>query len=839
MPGSSYSSKKLLTLSSLRFLNRHRWQSWLTVIGVMLGVTMVVAVDLANSSARRAFSLSLESIAGATTHQIIGGPLGIPESIYTQLRTELAIRTSLPLVTGQVTIAGEPFTLLGVDPISEAQIGRHTAGLQYQGLNTAFSNNDAVMLSERAATRLDLKLNDVFELQTGSRILPVTLVTIFPSDNPAATDGLLFADIAIAQRLLKRFGYLDRIDLILDKEASTYLKAWLPQGLSLIDSESRNNHLQQMSEAFHINLTAMSLLALLVATLLIYNTVTLSVLQRRKTLGIYRALGVTRSEMFFLVIRESLLLATLASLAGLVLGLLLGQVLVQLVTRTVNDLYFSLHVTAFIIDPVSLVKGFAVGIGMSLAACSLPAWEASRNSPISVLQRSALERGWQRKLPKIAIGAAILLALGFLIISPTHGTLIEGFVALTFIVLGFCLLVPVLVIVATRLLLRGLSPWLGSTARIAIRDISAGISRTGMAVAALTVAVSVTIGVGVMVSSFRETVNIWLGQYLSADIYISTVDRRSNALTPELASRLEAIKGVSAVSPSRMTTIETEYGPIRLLAITPIPGKSSLPLKIAIDDAPARFERGEGVMVSEPLAYHQHIEPGDNISVVTEKGTKSLLVLGVYYDFTSSAGMLALHRNTYKHWWNDDSISTLSLYREANADRAALLNRVKLALNSDGEQIRVSSNGEIREVAIGVFDRTFEITRVLRILAIIVAFIGVLSALMALQLERTREFAILRATGMTPKQVGFMILGQTGLIGLLAGLLSIPLGLLMAEILIEVINRRSFGWSMLHQIPSGVILEAMLLAIFAAVLAGIYPALKAASISPAQALREE
>lgn len=839
MPGSSRSFKKLLTLSSLRFLSRHRWQSWLTVIGVMLGVAMVVGVDLANSSARRAFSLSLESIAGATTHQIIGGPLGIPESIYTRLRTDLAIRTSLPLVSGQVTIDGEPFLLLGVDPISEAQNGRHTTGFQYQGLSTAFSSDDTVMLSERAAARLNLSLNDVFELQRGNRKLSVKVAAIFPSDNPAATDGLLFTDIAVAQRLLNRFGRLDRIDLILDEESRIRLKSWLPQGLSLVDSESRNSNLQQMSEAFHINLTAMSLLALLVATLLIYNTVTLSVLQRRKTLGIYRALGVTRAEMFFLVMRESLLLATIASLAGLVLGLLLGQVLVQLVTRTVNDLYFNLHVTAFIIDPVSLAKGFAVGIGMSLAACSLPAWEASRNLPINVMQRSVLERGWQRKLPIIAIGAFILLAIGFLIISPTHGTLIEGFVALTFIVLGFCLLVPVLVILATRFLLRVLSPWLGSTARIAIRDISAGISRTGMAVAALTVAVSVTVGVGVMVSSFRETVNVWLGQYLSADIYITTADRRGTGLTPALASRLEGIEGVSSVSSGRMTTVETEYGPIRLLAITPVPGKSSLPLKTALDDAAVRFDRGEGIMISEPLAYHQQIEPGDHINVVTERGTKSFPVLGVYYDFTSSTGMIALHRNTYKQWWSDDGISTLSLYRESNADRAKLLKRVKLAVKSDGEQIRVSSNGEIREVAIAVFDRTFEITRVLRVLAVVVAFVGVLSALMALQLERTREFAILRATGMTPKQVAFMILGQTSLMGVLAGLLSIPLGLLMADILIEVINRRSFGWSMLHQIPPGVILEAMVLAIFAAALAGVYPALKAASISPALALREE
>jgi len=820
-------------------MNRHRWQSWLTVIGVMLGVTMVVGVDLANSSARRAFSLSLESIAGPTTHQIIGGPTGIPEKIYTKLRTDLAIRSSLPMVTGQVIIRGEPFSLLGVDPISEANVGRHTAGLQYQGLGSAFSSGDSVMLSERAAARLNLKRSDVFNLKRGGEVIPVKLAATFPSDNPAATDGLLFADIAVAQRLLNRFGYLDRIDLILDQTTSASIRTWLPPGLSLVESESRNDNLRQMSEAFHINLTAMSLLALLVATLLIYNTVTLSVLQRRNTLGIYRALGVTRKEVFFLVIRESLVLATIASLAGLLLGLLLGQVLVQLVTRTVNDLFFNLHVTAFIIDPISLIKGFVVGLGMSLAACSLPAWEASRNQPISVMQRSVLERRWQHRLPKLTVCAIIMLTIGFLILSPTHGTLIEGFVALTFIVLGFCLLVPVFLILATRSLLQLFSPWLNSTARIAIRDISAGMSRTGMAVAALTVAVSVTVGVGVMVSSFRETVNVWLGQYLSADIYISTADRSGTGLTQPLVVRLEAIPGVSAVSSSRVTTIETEFGPIRTIATTPIKGTASLPLKHSIDDALALFDQGKGIMISEPLAYHQQLAPGDNISVVTNEGTKSLAILGVYYDFTSSTGMIALHRSAYQQWWNDDRISTLSIYRAANTNQAELLKTVKMVLQDEGEQIRVISNREIREVAIAVFDRTFEITRVLRILAIVVAFVGVLSALMALQLERTREFAILRATGMTPKQISLMIFGQTSLMGVLAGLMSIPLGLVMANILIEVINRRSFGWSMLHQVPNTVLIEALLLAIFAAALAGVYPALKASTISPAQALREE
>jgi putative ABC transport system permease protein len=327
-------------------VNLHRWQSWLTFVGVMIGVTMVVGVDLANSSARRAFALSLESIAGSVTHQIIGGPKGVPESVYTRLRTELAVRSSLPMVIGQVTIEGQNFSLLGVDPISEADLGRHVAGLDQQGLGRALLDDNAVMLSQRSADNLGLHVSELFELTVSGQSYMVNLVAVYLSENPAATEGLLFADIAVAQRLLKSYGRLDRIDLILDDGDVENLRAWLPEGLDLVASETRNKSLRQMSEAFHINLTAMSLLALLVAALLIYNTVTLSVLQRRNTLGIFRALGVTRKEIICLVLGESMMLAVVSTIAGLVLGLLLGQALVQLVTRTVTDLYFNLHVTA-------------------------------------------------------------------------------------------------------------------------------------------------------------------------------------------------------------------------------------------------------------------------------------------------------------------------------------------------------------------------------------------------------------------------------------------------------------------------------------------------------------
>lgn len=843
MPGSSTagaagkpSGSPLLLRSSLRFLLRRRWHSSLTLIAVMLAVAMVVGVDLANSSARKAFALSLESISGSTTHQIIAGAGAIDETVYTRLRTERGIRSSLPLVTGTVTIDGQSFTLLGIDPISEIALGRHSAGLASGGLDRALFTDNAAMVSQRVAAQLNLQTGDSFNVSTGQQQHSLVLTSAFASANPAATEGLLFVDIALAQRLLQRYGLLDRIDLTVSDSQAQSLENWLPAGLQIVQSETRNNNLQQMSEAFHINLTAMSLLALLVAALLIYNTVTLSVIQRRKTLGIFRALGLSRRELFTLVLKETALLATVASLAGIVLGSLLGQALVHLVTRTVDDLYFNLHVSAFLFDPASLLKGFLLGLGLALLAAILPAWEASKSTPIAAMQRSSLERSHWRNLPRMGLVAALSIALGCLMLVPQQGSLIEGFVALTFIVIGCCLLVPLLLVATTCLTMRLLKPLLSSIARIAVRDISAGISRTGMAVAALTVAVSVTVGVGVMVNSFRVTVNTWLEQYLSADIYVSSSERSGSALSPALAAQLATLTGIASVSASRVTRVESQFGPLPLLALTTTASDSRLPIKQMVEGGWQRFVNGEGLMISEPLAYHRKLVPGDSVRLLTAQGERALPVLGIYYDYSSSVGMLALQRERYRALWADDHISSLSLSASPGQNLAELLQRVKSQLPTGSSAI---SNGEIRTVAIAVFDRTFEITGILRILAVLVAFVGVLSALMALQLERSREFAIMRATGMTPRQLATMIFAQTGLMGLMAGIFSIPLGLIMAKILIEVINERSFGWSILYQLPPGVLLEALSLALVAALLAAVYPAWRAATVAPALALREE
>ena len=251
-----------------------------------------------------------------------------------------------------------------------------------------------------------------------------------------------------------------------------------------------------------------------------------------------------------------------------------------------------------------------------------------------------------------------------------------------------------------------------------------------------------------------------------------------------------------------------------------------------------QFDEEEAVFVSEPFAYRNRLGSGDTLILVTRSGGKPFRIAATYQSYDAGSGSVFMSRATYVKHWNDQTIDALGIYLERGAD----IDKVMLALErtSNGKQaILVRSNRDLKDISLQIFDRTFVITNVLYWLAVSVAVIGILGAMLALQLERARELAVLRALGMTPGQLGGMVTLQTGLIGLLSGIASIPLGLFMAWILIDVINRRSFGWSMDIRISPDVLLSALALSVGAALIAGIYPAYRAARAQPALAMREE
>jgi putative ABC transport system permease protein len=814
------------------------------VIGISLGVAVVVAVDVANESARTAFRLSVERISGNATHQIESASGGIADALYARLRLELGLRPAAPVIEGTVRIAGRTFSLLGMDPLAALPLLQGRTDVDPRSIPDLLTKPGALLLAAEDALDLGVERGGDLKLEAGGRLREASLAGTLGGDD-ASLQGLAIADVSTAQELLGRLGKIDRIDLILDDDGARSIADQLPAGLRLVRAQSRSNALGEMTRAFHANLTAMSLLAVLVGGFIVYNTMTFAVLRRRSLLGTFRTLGVTRSQLFALVLGEALVFGLVGALIGVAAGVLVGWGLVQLVTRTINDLYFVLTVSKLFISPLSLVKGAGLGILVTLIAALGPAAEAAASQPRDVLRHHLVERKGRRLAPRLALAGIALTAAGLGLADFPTRSLGVGFVALFFVVLGLSLCVPLVLAGFGKLTVPVLGRLTGPQGRLAARGISASISRTGIAVAALTVAVSTTAGVDIMIESFRGSLAAWLESTLSSDIYLSSPDSAPGAgghdLPAELYATVLAIPGVAEISKGRTRRIDTQGGPVSLLALEPS-SKSRDGFRFKGEtpaDLWSRFEAGELTLASEPYAYHHQARVGDRARIFTAQGWKEIEIGAVFTDYRSDRGMLVIPRWLYAKLWDDPGYSTMGVVLAPHAPLEPALQQLRNLASGYEEAIRVQANRSIREHSLAVFDRTFVITRVLRILAIAVAFIGVLSALMALQLERAREHAVLRSIGLTRGQLLGLILLQTSILGLAAGLLAIPMGWVMGGLLIQVINLRSFGWTMDMAIPGSALLLGLGLAWIAALLAGLYPAIKAMRAEPAMALREE
>ncbi|MFQ6024741.1 MAG: FtsX-like permease family protein, partial [Acidiferrobacterales bacterium] len=826
---------------------RHPWLIGLSVLGVALGVAVVVAVDLANESARRAFMHSAQILAGRATHQVVGGPRGVAEAVYRRLRVDARVRASAPVVEGyarSLDSAERIFQIHGIDPFAEGRFRPYVTGVNAEGNVTRLLTEPATALMERrAAERWQIKTGDAFAVSVGGTPQRVTVVGMLQPADPVtrqALDSVLITDIATAQELLAMQGRLNRIDLIVpegDVDLLRRIRSALPEGTDIVRAANRSHALDEMSRAFRVNLTALSLLALLVGTFLIYNIMTFSVIQRRTLLGTLRGLGVTRQQMFAHIITEALLIGIIGTVLGVLSGVILANGLIGHVVRTINDLYFVLSVGEVALAPLSLLKGVALGIGATTVAALAPAWEATRAPVSTVLRRSETETRVKRAAPRAAVLGLMIATLGTAVVFIPSRSLLLSYIGLFAIIVGFALLVPLV----TAGLMRGLKPLMGATfgipGRMATRGVVAALSRTGIAIAALAIAVSATIGVGIMITSFRDSFIDWLTVRLHADIYVAApvVESGPSAptLEPDLIERLTSVPGVASVSTGRWIRLQTADGITRLFVLD-IAQENFGSYQLKKGDTGSTwtaFQHDEAVIVSEPYAYHHDLDLGDSIRLRTDSGGREFKIAGIYYDYGSDQGVIMMSRGTYDKYWHDPTITAMGIYARPGSDIEGLVEKLRQA--AGGQKIRIRSNEALRAASLQVFDRTFAITAVLRLLATIVAFVGVLSALMALQLERARELAILRASGLTPRQVWRLVTAETGLMGFCSGLLAWPLGIAMALALILVINRRSFGWSLQVSIDPTVLIYGLLLAVVAALLAGLYPAFKMARTSPA------
>ena len=828
---------KLVLLAWLRESLRRPALALLSVAGVALGVATVVAVNIANDSASRSFIAANEAVSGNATHRISGN---VTDELYRYLRVELGL-AAVPVVEGVIRIKGidDRFTLYGLDLLAEQSIRSNPAWLSL-GVRSSIdliANPYSIIATSDTAHRLSISAGDMVEVTTPEGDFKLSLVNVYDAPNPLQQQSLqsvLLTDVATAQSVLGMTGRLSSIQLTAKSlEELESLSAILPDDTYLESNSGRTEAQKSMVSAFQINLTALGLLALLVAMFLIYNTMSFMVLRRRRMIGIARSAGLLKRDVMACVLIEAFSVGCLSTILGVVFGMQLSKFLLSLIEQSIGALYFPINANVTVVSPDTLATAIFLGIGATLLSVLPAAREASFT--LSTYQTS-IDQKTPNISRKLALAGLVLLVAGTVVIFMDSRSIVLGFSGIFLIIIGYMLNVPFLIHCIERFTRPGVKKFFGIQGILVTRAFSSSLNKTSIAVAALSLAISATIGVGLMIGSFRMAVDGWLENRLTGDIYITTSASLGEKLHKADLENLRELPDIDSIGTARWVKLRTTSGGTWVFAVDY--GKEAFRgfdfKEQSSDDLWEPFRNG-GVIISEPYAYKNNLQLGDMIRFLNNKNTVALSIIGIYYDYSSDQGIVTMHRDAYVEHFGDKTVTTAAVFAEASAEIKELAEAVEKAVLTP--EAKIWRNRELHDSSLKIFDQTFAITGVLRTLAIIVAFIAVLSALAILQIEREKELAVLRATGFTVNGIWRSASLETGVMGLFAAIVSIPIGIVMAWLLIWIINQRSFGWTMQISLDSFTLVQAVAVSFTAALLASAVPAWRLSRRVPAQALQ--
>ena len=829
----------ILWINAFRYYFRSFTQSILAVLGVAVGIAVFVAVDLANDSAKQSFRNSAVSIFGDTEFQLMGSTSGISENIYSDVVKSAELQPLLnlirPIIDKQITLTDsngveDKYRLLGINVINENVLsGNNKYGIDFlnssqTGFNT-FAENQ-VFVSSILKNKKQLSIADEFLVEDTNN--KISIVGFFQGDNSLQRElmqNVIITDISVAQNITNSNGILTRIDIssVYDQNQKIALDKWfslLPTGVQLIPSYTYSEARKSITKSFDTNLLALSLLALLVGLYLIYNMMTFSIHRRKNLFGTLRAIGVTKNEIFFLVLVEGLLIGLIGAIFGIILGILLAYFLLGLISSTINYQFFSSSPNSIALDITIIYQALILGISGSIVSVLIPAWSASRIQPRELIDIYGKYSTYNNYHMVLFFLGLLLCSIGYLITLAPITNLIIGFIAMFLVIVGLSLTVPT----TTQIVLLIISSILEKIGRptivtLSVETIKNSLNTIAICIAALSVSIAMTIGIGCMIQSFRATVEEWLNQSLVADIYIA----------PPTLSFGQDLKGIDDEFIKYVSDIpEIEY--ISQLGSFEIFKDGYLLNLIVVDSAEKIFDeviqlkegekkdiwndfvQTDSILISEPLAFQKNIQINDTFDILTDTGLKSFTVRGIYYDYSSTSGIAMVSKQVYDNYWNNSKVTSLALYLNDSQNSEVVFNKLLDKFDTDWD-LQIISSKKLNNASMEIFDKTFEITFVLRSISLIVAFIGILGAISAIILSRAREFSILKSIGFTNNQLRTIIGNQTFIIGVISGLISIPLGIIITNLLIQIINKQSFGWSIPMQLLPSVFVEGIMVAI--------------------------
>jgi putative ABC transport system permease protein len=829
----------------LRPLRQERLRTTLTVLAVALGIASVLAIELAGEAAAGSFRSSMETMLGEATLEVtaIGGVA--PETVARLATLPYAFKIH-PRIEDYVTISGTRRTvpLIGVDLLSESFAANAANGDGSAGGTSAFRSDDSIWvgssLGYKFGDRLKLLINDTSSDYTVRGVL-----------GEGGGDVILM-DLATATRALRRNGKVDRVLIDAPEgsntdEAESILRGALPEAVSVTREGTQTDENRRMLAAFRWNLRVLSYVALTVGAFLIYNTISVSVVRRRFEIGILRALGVTRGGILVAFLGEAAAFGLLGAAVGIVLGRLMAVGAVTMVAATVESLYVSSRPGVISLSWENVALAFGIGVTVSLVSAFSPAREASRVAPVEAMARGRREHKARIHTWRNLIIAAALAVCAWIASrqEPVGGRPMFGYLAAVLLIAASALSIPALVVGLSASTAGVMRAVFGPEALLAARSLAGSLRRTSVLVGALSTALSMLVAVGIMVGSFRQTVIVWMDDRLQADLYLRPAvppgADRHPTMSAEIAGELAKLPEVAAVDQFRGYEISYERAPATLgggeARIAGRYGNRPLLSGASPQTVFPQLVGQNTVVVSEPFANKHHVRAGDVLALPLGAARIPFRVLDVYYDYSNERGFIIMDRATLLKYLPGPEPSNIAVYLKPGISLNQGKQSVEAALA--GRRVLVFPNVTLRQEAIRIFDRTFAITYALEAVAIFVAIMGVGGALLALVIDRRREFGLLRFLGAGAGQLRRIILFEAGLLGLLSNVAGMILGFFLSLLLIFVINKQSFGWTIQFHWPVALLLSGLSLVYVATLIAALYPARIATQLVPIDVIHEE
>ena len=878
----------------LRHLSQYPGRTFLGVLGIALGTAVYLSISLAAASAIQSFQAGVTAMAGKAQWRIQSPGAPLDENLFARLRRLPEVKAAAPVVESVLQLRGlpqGPVLLLGIDPFSEKdfrdyefeQDGGLPGRLSRRAWVEFFTSPDAVLVSQPLAARLGLKMGDSLPVLVGPARKSLTVRGIFRSASGLyPLDGaVLLMDLAAAQELLDRVGLLDYIDLSTtgaEARLPGWLKKELPPGVEAVRPGALESRTQGLVAAYRLNLVILSAIALFVGMFLIYQSVTLSVVRRRREIGLLRTLGATPGQVLRLFLAEGLVSGLAGGALGLILGVGLARGVLAVMTRNLTSLYTPVAAAEVRLAWGLLLQAWGLALAATLAAALLPAREAARTQLRAVWQRQELEERIEGRAGRIFFWGVAVLILAGLGASwrVNRGPPWPGFAAAFLILLAFALFTPLATLLMGRACQRPLQRW--PAAALGCRYLAGSLSRTAVSIAALACALGMLIAVTVMIGSFRQTVNDWVSRAISGDIFfgpaIFSTAAYDHYLPPEILPELREDPEIADIYlyrcvrlPFRGRQILVIGGSFQVLAKhgglwfrqgemkeimqsvgrggqgPAAPGPSPKPSP----PTPSRGMGGEfeggpplkpAVVISETLAEAFHYREGDSLILPTPAGPQELTVAGVFYDYRTDGPSLWMDIGLFRRFWRDRQLNAVRLYLKDPRRLPQVQARLQEKYGAPYHLLALSHR-ELRQGILKIFDETFALTYALEGVAVVVAVFGIITTFLVLIMERERELALLQAVGASRRQILTLVLTESGLASFLSFLLGAACGSVLSLLLIFVINKQAFGWTIMLHWPPGIYWQSLALVMCLGLGAAAYPAWRALRPHLAAILKEE